>query len=195
VSRLDQAELAILARSFFIDAFWFDQMGCASPRLVVWCGSPETASEASTRWRRAMGSEIDSRQPDPTSPSAVIAKMTHAADTASTGTVTTIDWARNDMTVATLTDLSELRRDSPGAGLFYEVTLPQLSDLVPHVERRDQTLTHFGFSVNELGSFASLLGARGIDRIVPIGSALDFDRLWDGHDLLTAFSRNVVVRG
>src|SRR5690349_20723548 len=30
-----------LADKFFNDAYWFDQAGCSSPRLVAWCGEPE----------------------------------------------------------------------------------------------------------------------------------------------------------
>ena len=31
-----------LAADFFNDVYWFDQMGCGSPRLLVWVGDPET---------------------------------------------------------------------------------------------------------------------------------------------------------
>jgi hypothetical protein len=34
-----------LAASFFNDVFWFDQMGCGSPRLLVWLGGPGELAE------------------------------------------------------------------------------------------------------------------------------------------------------
>lgn len=34
---------------------------------------------------------------------------------------------------------------------------------------------------------------RGIDRIVPVGKAMDIDVIWDGHDLVGELSRIVNV--
>ena len=34
---------------------------------------------------------------------------------------------------------------------------------------------------------------RGIDRVVPIGNALDFNSIWDGYDLVEQFSRKVSI--
>ena len=41
----------------------------------------------------------------------------------------------------------------------------------------------------ELGQLATGLGGRGIDRIVPFGSALRFSAVWDGYDLLAELTR------
>ena len=38
------------------------------------------------------------------------------------------------------------------------------------------------------------LAGRGVDRIVPFGSALSFSAVWDGYDLLAEFSRLVSVQ-
>ena len=38
-------------------------------------------------------------------------------------------------------------------------------------------------------------GARGLDRVVPIGEALAFDTVWDGFDLVDDMLRRVRVRG
>ncbi|HKJ73370.1 MAG TPA: acyl-CoA reductase, partial [Alphaproteobacteria bacterium] len=32
------AERDALAQNFFNDVFWFDQMGCGSPRILFWVG-------------------------------------------------------------------------------------------------------------------------------------------------------------
>ena len=42
--------------------------------------------------------------------------------------------------------------------------------------------------------FARTLPTRAIDRIVPIGTALDFSAVWDGYDLFQILSREVVVQ-
>jgi len=84
-------------------------------------------------------------------------------------------------------------RDGPGGGLFYDVRIDELAELAEHVVRRDQTLTHFGFSADQLRTLARTLNGRGVDRLVPVGQALTFDRFWDGYDLLGSFTRCVVV--
>ena len=61
------------------------------------------------------------------------------------------------------------------------------------IKRKDQTLSHFGFDHEEVRALARALNGRGIDRIVPIGRALQFHRYWDGYDLLRSFTRTVYV--
>jgi hypothetical protein len=34
---------------------------------------------------------------------------------------------------------------------------------------------------------------QGIDRVVPVGQALDFSPTWDGYDLLAQLSRSVIM--
>ena len=194
VAGLDEVEADALAQRFFNDAYWFDQLGCASPRVIVWRGGPHDARRASGRLRRALRRELDRRDLDPVPTSAVIAKLVHAADTAATTAVSEVEWSAGDLTLVGLRDLGALRRDSPGGGLFYEARVAQLDELVPVVRRRDQTVSHFGLDIGELRRFVVAVGSRGVDRIVPVGEALSFDRFWDGHDLLVAFTRGVTVR-
>ena len=40
---------------------------------------------------------------------------------------------------------------------------------------------------------AVAVNGRGIDRIVPIGQALQFSRHWDGYDLFAEFTRQVTI--
>ncbi|MEV4088519.1 gamma-glutamyl phosphate reductase, partial [Nonomuraea fuscirosea] len=71
--------------------------------------------------------------------------------------------------------------------------LESLGELASLVERRDQTMTHFGFGQAELEELAMGLAGRGVDRMVPVGSALSFHRVWDGVDLPAEFTRLVTV--
>ena len=55
-------------------------------------------------------------------------------------------------------------------------------------------MAHFGFALAELRALARELGARGVDRLVPVGEALAFEPTWDGYDLIGDFLRRVTVR-
>jgi len=193
VAALDDGALGELAGRFYNDAYWFDQMGCASPRAVVWRGGERDATAAQQRWFDALAAVVEAKGYD-VATGAVLAKLTHASDVASHGALAGLDWRRNPVTVGTVRRLGELPRDSPGGGLFYTARVERLEELAEVVQRRDQTLTTYGFDEAELTALAVALNGRGIDRIVPVGEALSFDHLWDGVDLLAAFSRLVVVK-
>jgi hypothetical protein len=68
-----------------------------------------------------------------------------------------------------------------------------LSELGPLLTERDQTLSYFGFDRARLEDFARTMPTRAVDRIVPIGTALDFSTVWDGSSLFRVFSREVEV--
>ena len=54
-------------------------------------------------------------------------------------------------------------------------------------------MSYFGFKKNELQNFVYKNNLSGIDRIVPIGKALDIDFNWDGYDLIRSLSRLVTI--
>ncbi len=61
------------------------------------------------------------------------------------------------------------------------------------IDSRTQTLTRFGFEVEQLAQFVRMLHGRGIDRIVPVGSAMTFAPIGDGYVLLCEFTRLVTI--
>ena len=80
-----------------------------------------------------------------------------------------------------------------GIGLLLEARLDRLTDSLPWVTRRVQTLAHFGFAPQTLADFAQALNGRGIDRLAPLGQALTFAAIWDGTDLPRALTRLVTL--
>ena len=63
--------------------------------------------------------------------------------------------------------------------------------LMHWITRKDQTLTYFGIPRTDLADLARRLAGRGLDRIVPVGSALQMSRFWDGYDLASEMVRRV----
>ena len=87
-----------------------------------------------------------------------------------------------------------MREFHPGNGLFYEIEVQNIDQIAKQVKNTDQTLTYFGLDNSEISDLLSLISNRGLDRILPIGEALDFSVIWDGYDLIEAFTRKVVIR-
>jgi hypothetical protein len=118
-----------------------------------------------------------------------VEKRVNAYGLAATGAVSSMQFPANSVTSMSLTAVPDAPRRWIGAGAFPFAQVGSLLDLVPAMNRQDQTFSHFGFSHDELREFALALGGRGVDRIVPFGSALTFGSLWDGYDLPREFTR------
>lgn len=179
-----------LADKFVNDTYWFDQLGCSSARLLIWVGdqNPDLAGDfhAHVRSRAAAkGFTVDT--------AAAIAKIGQSFRSMIDGTITGFHWYDNVQVVLDTATFPPARGEFCGAGLFYQWMIPDLAALAPHIRREDQTMTVFGFSDDELREFAISLRGKGIDRFVPFGQALAFNRIWDGHDLLQSFTRRVCL--
>jgi hypothetical protein len=181
-----------LADRFVNDTYWFDQLGCSSARLIAWVGKGPLDGctedfHARVRERAAAkGYSVDA--------GAALGKLGQSFRSMIDGHITGFHWYDNSEVVLDTDSFPPARGEFCGSGLFYQWAIPDLATLVPHVRREDQTLATFGFLAEELRDLATRLQGRGIDRIVPVGQALAFNRVWDGHDLLQAFTRLVTIR-
>lgn len=188
----DQRSLHTLAEELYNDAYWFHQLACSSPRLIVWVGSPEDVERA----RRVLFEELSqviAAKGYALEPGAAISKLNFMYGALIDRPVESVYRSGNELAVLGLSDLDEFDRSHPGAGLFFEARADALEDLVGFISRKDQTLTAHGFTGSELAAFARALQGRGIDRIVDFGDALTFSSLWDGYDLLAELTRTVTV--
>ena len=194
---LDEPALAQLASRFYNDAFWFAQQACSSPRLVAWVGSPERIDAARARFWLALEHELARRQPED-------AEAMSMARVAASFEYAGAALARPDGDVG-LSPSQPLRLtlERPlnetakalhcGNGLFLELHLPELVKLAAQLSDKEQTLSVFGFTRAQLRDLALALPARAVDRIAPIGEALSFAPVWDGQDLITVFSRKLLL--
>ena len=191
-ARLSKDEFEKLAEGFFNDVFWFDQMGCASPRLLAWIGD-RADSQGLARDFHARLVRTAQRKGYLVDPSTSIAKLAYADRLALDQPVDCVEWLSNELTVITLDRLADFRDQVMGAGTLVQAFLRDLADLQPFLRSKDQTLVQFGFSRDEMERFIVDSRGRGIDRVVPVSHALDFHHIWDGLDLLANFTRIVTV--
>jgi hypothetical protein len=192
VLEADPRSRATLAERLFRDAYWFDQLACASPRLLVWIGAEAKVSDARRLLLEELAQVIAARGYQ-LAPGSAIAKLTFAYRALIDRPVERMHQFGEHLLVLTLRDLSAFDRSHPGFGLFFEARVDALSDLVTFVERNDQTVVAHGLSHAELTAFARSLHGRGVDRIVGFGDALSFGRFWDGYDLMAELTRTIHV--
>jgi hypothetical protein len=182
-----------LAERLFNDAYWFDQRGCASPRVIAWVGSSDHETLATDLFSRLAAAA--SRRDYVVEAATHIAKYAYALSAAaSVATTSTLTMTDPRVTVLGTIGAVDMEEDFCGAGMFVTYRVDRLRDLAGSVTRRDQTLVHAGLAIEELTDLALTLNGQGLDRMVPVGEALQFDRVWDGYDLLESFVKRVTVR-
>jgi hypothetical protein len=92
----------------------------------------------------------------------------------------------------TIASAIEARRCA--CGYFYEHVTDRLADIAGTITWKYQTLTYAGPAKDDLARFVADNQISGIDRIVPVGAAMDIGLVWDGYDLIATLSRVCDVR-
>ncbi|SDL26148.1 Acyl-CoA reductase (LuxC) [Nonomuraea maritima] len=180
------------AEGFVNDTYWFDQAACSSPRTVFWVGDERDCESARADFTDHVERAVTARGWGVDAAMAV-EKRVSTYGLAADGLAESVEFRGNALANVRLSAAAAAPRRWLGAGTFAHARLATLAELAPLVERRDQTMTHFGFGREELEELARGLAGRGVDRMVPVGSALSFHRVWDGVDLPAEFTRLVTV--
>lgn len=192
VQAADETRLARLAEGFYNDTYLMDQNACSSPNLILWEHDSTAARE---RFWGAV-EEIAQRKyalQDALAVDKYTLLCEEAIKNPSTGEV---HRGGNLLYRVEWTDLPEDLCEHRGkGGFFFEYSLEDREKLFARVTEKIQTVTQFGIDENKLLRQILDRGLHGIDRIVPVGHAMDIGALWDGHDLIRMLSRRVETGG
>jgi len=170
-----------------------DQAACSSPQLLVWIGDEDVVNRAKQRLWPQMADVVRQRY----TPEAIqimdkyVQACLHVLNNPSVK-----GFYRHDNVLYRLElDGISLNQDEYRgySGTIHEVTLPKLSSIVPIINDRYQTLSYFGLNAQDVRSLIANHGLRGIDRVVPIGRALEMGVIWDGYDIVRSLSREVDI--
>ena len=192
VLQLNDKELTKLSESFYNDTYLVDQNACSSPHMIVWQGeNKESAKEKF--W---------------TSLSNIVAKKYFISEIQVVDKYTLIchDSIRIDHLKYVVKHGNDIYRIGLGkideniyqyrgeSGYFYEYDNDEINNIKNIINNKFQTLTYFGLNKNKLRDFAINNRLLGIDRIVPIGQALDIGVIWDGYDILNMLTRIIDIK-
>jgi hypothetical protein len=190
--RLGKVERRRAVEAFHSDAYLFGQAACASPGTLFWMGAEANVADAQAAFLTLLIETVEARGPR-TDAAMAIQKHVATYGLAAEGIADAVRFAGNEIALVQLAEPVRLPRRWLGTGTFAQVRLDSLDELAPLLQRQDQTLAYFGFTADEMMSLAERLGGHGIDRMVPLGRALEFATVWDGYDLLREFTRLVTV--
>jgi hypothetical protein len=184
-----EAERETLAVGLFSDVYWFDQMGCGSPRVLFWIGEPQDLAD--DLYRRLV-SQVETRNHH-IEVGVAITKFAHLNSALVSGHAKRAQRLGNALAIYDTVEPMKAVDVPFGGGLLAQMTLDHVSDIRPYVDRRTQTISYFGFDPESLTELSATISGRGGYRIVPVGQALQFDIVWDGIELMSHMTRRLVV--
>lgn len=199
VLSLDEIGTRLLAEHLFNDVLLMNQAACSSPQLFVWIDSDKLQVEkaqmriwpelARVSHAKKAFSEIGQMN------KLVDACNLVLAETSIQNVLYESDASYGSLIRLKLNKLPQVPENLRGYfGTLIELQLTKVEELAPIINERYQTLSYFGFDPNELQQWASGQKLRGIDRIVPVGKAIDMGLIWDGYDLLSSLSRSIEIQ-
>lgn len=188
VLECDDGAIHKLCVDFFNDTYLVDQNACSSANLVFWQGSAAESRAARSRFWEALGQHLDTVYTlDP------VARIDRSLDV-----MKLVDAVQDPVHVvrehANIWRLSDERVGNLTLrfGVFLEEDIDDLRQISKFLRGNEQTLAVFGVDREEV--FAAMKSnLAGVDRIVPIGGALDIGLHWDGRDMLSLFTRKMYV--
>lgn len=190
ILKADNSDIKKLAGDFYNDTYLMDQNACSSPQLICWVNDNKAArkifwdaiyeiSASKYELQDAMAVEKYTKQ---------CMDSIYIPEIKNTSSYTNLLY-RSEL--STLTNNIENIRGK--AGYFYEYQLTEITDLLHVINEKYQTITYFGINPKTLLSSITAQGVKGVDRIVPIGKAMDIDIIWDGYDLVRQLSRKITL--
>lgn len=192
VLEADDSAIKRLAENFYNDTYLMDQNACSSPKLIYWVNDSELAR--TKFWTAVL--EI-AKQKYQLQDAVAVDKYTKMCEDSidNSSLISKIDRVDNLLYKAELRiinkDVQNLRGNG---GYFYEYSLSNIEDLFNIVDEKYQTVTYYGIDAQKLADDVANHNLKGIDRIVPIGKAMDIEPYWDGHDIIRELSREIAVR-
>ena len=190
VLNADEAQMKRLAENFYNDTWLMDQNACSSPQILLWRNDGGEAREKF--WNAALAvAETKYVLQDAVAVDKYTLFCTEAVTNGN---------ARNFTHTGNLLYREEIETLTPDivnhrgkGGYFFEHSLKDARELCNVITEKFQTVTYFGIDAAALREELIAANVRGIDRIVPVGKAMDIDVVWDGHDLVRELSRIVNV--
>ncbi len=191
IASLGEKELKRLAENFYNDTYLMDQNACSSPHLVIWVG--QNNEKAKERFWNAV-KRVVTQKYKIDFVKAVDKYTLFCKDSMELENIqrfTTHDNSVSRMTIDSLSMNTDQLRGK--FGYFYEYDTNDIESITEIINAKYQTLTYFGLEKSQLIEYVVKNRLPGIDRIVPIGKALDIGMVWDGYDVAGSLSRVIDV--
>lgn len=178
-----------MALRFYNDTYLADQNACTSPILICWLGDNCKLAEAQEIFWNTLWPVVSQKYK--AQPIQFVEKLVNCCSSSVHIPGCHVVKMRDNL--ITRVGLEQLPPDIQlyrgTSGFFFEYHLRNVMDLRPICGDKLQTVAYCGNPEMLLPLVCS--GIKGIDRIVPIGNAMNFGLIWDGHNLVERMTREV----
>ncbi len=180
-----------IARGFYNDTYLTDQNACTSPRLVCWLGDGDMVRQAKGIFWEELWDVIAEKYTF--QPVQYVDKlMNFCLAAVSIDQLHVVRMKDNRIVRIEMEQMNPRIQEYRGnSGMFYEYELKDIMELAPICSARLQTVAFLGDNRKLLPLIES--GVKGIDRVVKIGSTMDFGFVWDGYDLRERLTRSIEI--
>ena len=182
-----------LAVKMAVDVLPFGQMACSSPHQVFWVGPASVAGEGIRAFEADLEAAVAARS-EGHDLSAAVLRLNAAFAGAASGAANRVALGAHTASLEASQPAHAEQANPCGASLLFHAVCGTVTELAVLLRPDHQTITYFGLSAEDRNRLAGLAGVAGVDRLVPIGQALDFSPHWDGYALWTDLTRHVTVR-
>lgn len=193
ILRMEEPAFNKFCGDLFNDIYLMDQAACSSPQLIAWIGEKEDVQSAQSRLWPVVVKIAEQKYS--LQAVHVMDKFVQSCRSAVSGPhVESIERSGNMLYRIALNAIDQHQDECRGYfGTVHEVVLPHLDALAPIVNERYQTMTNQGIKNSEVREWIVRNQLRGIDRVVPVGQALDMNIVWDGYDMVNSLSRIIDI--
>lgn len=181
-----------LAEQFYNDTYLMDQNACSSPHLILWTRELNGTSSGREKFWNAV---YMTARKYALEEKKVVDKFTLLCEQTAEGLdAKRIRQYSNLLYVTELNTLPESIEHLRGKfGMFYEYQLTHFGEIYDNISEKVQTCVTCGMDNEALAQSFVTNYVKGIDRIVPVGEAMDIGLDWDGYDLIGTLSRQIIV--
>lgn len=188
-----EEEFGQFIHRFYNDTYLMDQNACSSPHMIIWV-EPDGEKQGRKRFFTALAEKAKEYE---LAEKKVMDKYTILCEQIAGGMeVERVDTYGNRLYVAELSGLTGNVEEYRGRfGLFYEMDMDMgaLSGLVSRLSEKTQTCVVDGIAPEQISEIILKTHSQGIDRIVPVGKAMDIGVYWDGYDIIGMMSRKICM--
>jgi hypothetical protein len=181
-----QNKITKLASLLWKDTQPHGQQACSSPRVVFWLGD--------TGLQRPLFEQVDALATKKAIPVNQLNNHLVTSQLLQSEGAAARPLVQNGICALPVSSLNEkMLAWHSGSGLFLVYQIDSVEQLAALVDDKLQTLSYWQIEKNSLLKLAQTPSIKSIDRIVPLGQALDFSTDWDGYELLSQLSRKIQV--
>ena len=188
LKKIEPHEIYQLAKKFYLDGYSMNQAACNSPHFIFWVGKKNEKLQ-NYFWNQLIKIVKQKFLFDDIH---IVDKYTNLIENIITqGDFNKIKMFKNHLYVIDANNIKQLENIRGTNGTFFQKNISNINDLKKFINKKCQTVSYFGFNKEKLKLFLLNNNLSGIDRMVPIGNALDINIIWDGYEVTKNLSRVV----